>query len=267
MKVKFTTNKGEININLLPEKSPVTVASFVNLVKNGYYNGLKFHRVIEDFMAQGGDPTGTGMGGPGYRFEDEVDNGLDFSVPGKLAMANAGPGTNGSQFFITTVPTEWLNGNHTIFGEVVSESDLEVVKLLSNNDVMEKVEIEGNVNEALTVYFKQCSIEGTAKTISTLGKFLANDGVLSNGERILTTRMAKIIKTLMVTCGMYDSSGEFAVRVGIPSKSGVGGGICSVVPGKMGIGVYGPSLDKKGNSLAGGHLLADLSEELSLNIF
>ena len=152
MKVKFTTNKGEININLLPEKSPVTVASFVNLVKNGYYNGLKFHRVIEDFMAQGGDPTGTGMGGPGYRFEVEVDNGLDFSVPGKLAMANAGPGTNGSQFFITTVPTEWLNGNHTIFGEVVSDSDLEVVKLLSNNDVMERVEIEGDVKEILDTY-------------------------------------------------------------------------------------------------------------------
>lgn len=152
MKVKFTTNKGEININLLPEKSPVTVASFVNLVNNGYYNGLKFHRVIEDFMAQGGDPTGTGMGGPGYRFEDEVDNGLDFSVPGKLAMANAGPGTNGSQFFITTVPTEWLNGNHTIFGEVVSDSDLEVVKLLSNNDVMERVEIEGDVKEILDTY-------------------------------------------------------------------------------------------------------------------
>ena len=152
MKVKFTTNKGEININLLPEKSPVTVASFVNLVNNGYYNGLKFHRVIEDFMAQGGDPTGTGMGGPGYRFEDEVDNGLDFSVPGKLAMANAGPGTNGSQFFITTVPTEWLNGNHTIFGEVVSNSDLEVVKLLSNNDVMERVEISGDVKEILDTY-------------------------------------------------------------------------------------------------------------------
>ena len=152
MKVKFTTNKGELTINLLPEKSPVTVASSVNLVKNGYYNGLKFHRVIEDFMAQGGDPTGTGMGGPGYRFEDEVDNGLDFSVPGKLAMANAGPGTNGSQFFITTVPTEWLNGNHTIFGEVVSESDLEVVKLLSNNDVMERVEIEGDVNGILDTY-------------------------------------------------------------------------------------------------------------------
>lgn len=152
MKVKFTTNKGEININLLPEKSPVTVASFVNLVKHGYYDGLKFHRVIEDFMAQGGDPTGTGMGGPGYRFEDEVNNGLNFSVPGKLAMANAGPGINGSQFFITTVPTEWLNGNHTIFGETVSDADIEVVKLLSNNDVMEKVEIEGDVNEILDTY-------------------------------------------------------------------------------------------------------------------
>ena len=86
MDVKIKTNKGEINLRLFPEKSPVTVASFVNLIKHGYYNGLKFHRVIEDFMAQGGDPTGTGMGGPGYRFEDEVKNGLDFSIPGKLAM-------------------------------------------------------------------------------------------------------------------------------------------------------------------------------------
>ena len=144
MKVKFKTNKGEVNIKLFPEKSPVTVASFVNLVKHGYYNGLKFHRVIEDFMAQGGDPTGTGMGGPGYKFEDEVKNGLDFSMSGKLAMANAGPGTNGSQFFITTVPTEWLNGKHTIFGEVISEKDLEVVKSLSNGDVMENVTVSGS---------------------------------------------------------------------------------------------------------------------------
>lgn len=127
--------------------------------------------------------------------------------------------------------------------------------------------IEGDVNEALHIYFKQCSIEGTAQTISRLGKFLANDGVLSNGDRIISTRIAKIIKTLMVTCGMYDSSGEFAVRVGVPSKSGVGGGICTVVPGKMGIGVYGPALDKKGNSLAGICLLEDLSKELGLNIF
>ena len=146
MKVKIMTEKGDININLLPEKSPVTVANFVNLAKKGYYDGLKFHRVIDNFMAQGGDPTGTGAGGPGYRFEDEVNNGLNFSKAGKLAMANAGPGTNGSQFFITTVPTEWLNGNHTIFGEVVSDDDLKVVKKLSNGDVMKKVVVEGDVD-------------------------------------------------------------------------------------------------------------------------
>ena len=149
MKVKIITAKGDVNINLLPDKSPVTVANFVNLAKKGYYDGLKFHRVIDNFMAQGGDPTGTGAGGPGYRFEDEVNNGLNFSKAGKLAMANAGPGTNGSQFFITTVPTEWLNGNHTIFGEVVSEADLDVVKKLSNGDVMIKVVVEGDVDAFL----------------------------------------------------------------------------------------------------------------------
>ena len=149
MKVKIMTEKGDININLLPEKSPVTVANFVNLAKKGYYDGLKFHRVIDNFMAQGGDPTGTGAGGPGYQFEDEVNNGLNFSKAGKLAMANAGPGTNGSQFFITTVPTEWLNGNHTIFGEVVSDDDLKVVKKLSNGDVMKKVVVEGDVDAFL----------------------------------------------------------------------------------------------------------------------
>lgn len=149
MKVKIITAKGDVNINLLPDKSPVTVANFVNLAKKGYYDGLKFHRVIDNFMAQGGDPTGTGMGGPGYRFEDEVNNGLNFSKAGKLAMANAGPGTNGSQFFITTVPTEWLNGNHTIFGEVVSEADLDVVKKLSNRDVMTKVVVEGDIDAFL----------------------------------------------------------------------------------------------------------------------
>ena len=148
-KVKIMTEKGDININLLPEKSPVTVANFVNLAKKGYYDGLKFHRVIDNFMAQGGDPTGTGAGGPGYQFEDEVNNGLNFSKAGKLAMANAGPGTNGSQFFITTVPTEWLNGNHTIFGEVVSDDDLKVVKKLSNGDVMKKVVVEGDVDAFL----------------------------------------------------------------------------------------------------------------------
>ncbi|MFR4479970.1 MAG: glutaminase A, partial [Fusobacterium sp.] len=127
--------------------------------------------------------------------------------------------------------------------------------------------IEGNVEDALDIYFKQCSIEVTAKTLAKIGLFLANNGKLSTGEIVITPKIATIVKTLMVTCGMYDSSGEFAVRAGIPSKSGVGGGILSVVPGKMGIGVYGPSLDKKGNSIAGVALLEDLSSELNLTIF
>ena len=141
MKAIIKTNKGEINLNLFSETAPVTVLNFINLANRGYYNNTIFHRVIEDFMAQGGDPTGTGMGGPGYSFGDEVYNGYLFDKPGYLAMANAGPNTNGSQFFITTVITEWLNNNHTIFGEVVSESDLEIVKSLKNNDKIEKIEI------------------------------------------------------------------------------------------------------------------------------
>lgn len=127
--------------------------------------------------------------------------------------------------------------------------------------------IEGDVEDALDIYFKQCSIEVTAKTLAKIALFLANNGKLSSGEIVITPRIATIVKTLMVTCGMYDSSGEFAVRAGIPSKSGVGGGILSVVPGKMGIGVYGPSLGKKGNSIAGVLLLEDLSSELNLTIF
>ena len=117
------TNKGEIKLNLFPDVAPVTVLNFITLAKTSYYNGLKFHRVIEDFMIQGGDPTGTGAGGPGYQFGDEFKEGIVFNKKGLLAMANAGPNTNGSQFFITHVPTEWLNYKHTIFGEVVSEKE------------------------------------------------------------------------------------------------------------------------------------------------
>ena len=153
MNVTIKTLKGDINLVLFPEKSPLTVANFVNLIQQKYYDGVIFHRVIEDFMAQGGDPTGTGMGGPGYRFEDETDNGLKFNKAGKLAMANAGPGTNGSQFFITTVPTDWLDGNHTIFGEVASKDDLDVVKNLYNGDKMIEVTVSGEgIEELLEKY-------------------------------------------------------------------------------------------------------------------
>ncbi len=118
------TNRGDVRVRLFAAEAPLTVNNFVFLANQGFYDGLTFHRVIEDFMAQGGDPTGQGAGGPGYQFADETDNGLSFDRPGLLAMANAGPGTNGSQFFITFVPTSWLNGNHTIFGEVIEGSEV-----------------------------------------------------------------------------------------------------------------------------------------------
>lgn len=113
------TEKGDISLRLFDEESPLAVNNFVYLARQGFYDGLTFHRVIPDFMAQGGDPTGSGSGGPGYRFQDETNNGLSFDRSGLLAMANSGADTNGSQFFITYVPTPHLNGRHTIFGEVV----------------------------------------------------------------------------------------------------------------------------------------------------
>ncbi len=133
------TNQGDIMVRLLPNHAPKTVRNFVELAEGGrqwtdpstgrsttakLYDGTIFHRVIPDFMIQGGDPLGNGRGGPGYKFADEIHPDLRFDRPYLLAMANAGPGTNGSQFFITTVPTPWLNGKHTIFGEVISGADV-----------------------------------------------------------------------------------------------------------------------------------------------
>lgn len=127
--------------------------------------------------------------------------------------------------------------------------------------------LESSVNDALEVYFRQCSIEVTSLDLARLGLFLARDGVLSNGTRVVDKNVCKIVKSLMVTCGMYDGSGEFATIVGFPSKSGVGGGIMSVVPNKYGIGVFGPALDSKGNSIGGVKLLKDLSAKFDLSIF
>lgn len=144
MKATIKTNKGDINLILFAEKTPYTVANFVNLAKKGYYNGLTFHRVINDFMIQGGCPLGTGTGGPGYQFEDEFVAELRHSKPGILSMANAGPGTNGSQFFITHVETPWLDGKHTVFGEVESEDDQKVVDSIVKGDKIEEIVIEGD---------------------------------------------------------------------------------------------------------------------------
>ena len=118
------TDKGDIQIDLFEKKVPNTVNNFIFLAKEGYYDGTIFHRVILNFMAQGGDPTGTGAGGPGYNFRDEFDRELKHNKPGILSMANAGPNTNGSQFFITHVPTPWLDGKHSVFGEVEDGMDV-----------------------------------------------------------------------------------------------------------------------------------------------
>ena len=147
---KIGTSKGAITIKLEHEKTPMTVANFVglaegtlenNVTERGtpYYNGLTFHRVIADFMIQGGDPTATGAGGPGYQFEDEIHPELKHNRPGTLSMANAGPATNGSQFFITHGPTDWLDGKHTVFGYVVEGQD--VVDEVAQGDTMDTVEI------------------------------------------------------------------------------------------------------------------------------
>ena len=146
LKATFKTNKGDINLELFAEKAPLTVANFVNLSKSGFYDGLKFHRVIPDFMVQGGCPLGTGTGGPGYQFKDEFHPTLRHDTAGVLSMANSGPGSNGSQFFITHVETPWLDNNHTVFGSVVSESDQVVVDSIAQSDMIDSISIEGELN-------------------------------------------------------------------------------------------------------------------------
>ena len=142
----FDTDRGTIKVELAADKAPLTVANFVNLAQRGFYDGLNFHRVINDFMVQGGCPEGRGTGGPGYRFEDETSNGLGHER-GVLSMANAGPSTNGSQFFITHVPCGWLDGKHTVFGKVTEGMD--VVDAVKQGDKIKSIKIEGNAEAAL----------------------------------------------------------------------------------------------------------------------
>lgn len=149
LKAVIETDKGVINLILFADQAPLTVANFVNLAGRGYYDSLVFHRVIDDFMIQGGCPQGTGTGGPGYQFADECTADLKHDVPGVLSMANAGPGTNGSQFFITHVPTPWLDGKHTVFGRIEGESDLEVVNAIAGGDGLKQITIEGDTSALL----------------------------------------------------------------------------------------------------------------------
>jgi len=172
---KLLTSKGEILISLEFEKTPLTVANFVGLAEGTkqlgggapagtrFYDGLTFHRVIADFMIQGGDPLGTGTGGPGYTFPDEIDADLRHDKPGILSMANAGPGTNGSQFFITHVPTPWLDGKHTVFGHVVSGQ--QVVDAIKQGDRIESVEIIRVGSKAEAFKSDQAAFDALLSTI------------------------------------------------------------------------------------------------------
>jgi peptidyl-prolyl cis-trans isomerase B (cyclophilin B) len=139
IRILLKTDKGDIHLTVFSSKTPVTAANFLNLVRRGYYGGIRFHRVIPEFMIQGGDPTGTGAGGPGYEFEDEIDPDLKHNKPGILSMANRGPGTNGSQFFITHKATPWLDRKHTVFGEVTQGQD--VVDAIEQGDRITAVEV------------------------------------------------------------------------------------------------------------------------------
>ena len=149
----ITTTKGDIHVTLFPVEAPLTVANFVNLAQRGYYDGLKFHRVLANFMIQGGDPTGSGSGGPGYQFADEFSPSLRHNSAGTLSMANAGPRTNGSQFFITHVPTPHLDDAHSIFGKVSSGQD--VVDAIAQDDVMTTIVIEGDPTSLLAAQKEQ----------------------------------------------------------------------------------------------------------------
>ncbi|MCL4132855.1 UNVERIFIED_CONTAM: hypothetical protein GTU68_010385 [Idotea baltica] len=147
LEVTIETNKGTIVTSVYGDQVPKTAANFVNLATRGYYDGITFHRVIPDFMIQTGDPQGTGSGGPGYKFGDEIVASLRHDSPGVLSMANAGPGTNGSQFFITHLATPWLDGKHTVFGKVTSGMD--VVNSIEQGDKMIKVTVTGDVDAVL----------------------------------------------------------------------------------------------------------------------
>jgi peptidyl-prolyl cis-trans isomerase B (cyclophilin B) len=145
IRIILKTSKGAIEGTLFASKVPMTCANFLNLAKRGYYNGITFHRVIANFMIQGGDPTGTGSGGPGYKFADEIDRSLKHSKAGIFSMANAGPGTNGSQFFITHVPCPHLDGKHSVFGEVTKGQ--EVVNAIAQGDKIQGIEVLNPTDE------------------------------------------------------------------------------------------------------------------------
>lgn len=197
--VVISTDKGDIKIDLFPDEAPLTVTSFLNLARRGYYDGLIFHRVIPNFMIQGGDPTGTGRGGPGYKFKNECTPKRRHDSAGILSMANAGPGTNGSQFFITHNETLRLDGKHTVFGKVTSGQD--VVDAISKGDKMNKVTIVGDP----TALF-----EANSKQFSNWNKVLDAKAGSRNASKGLTAQALKVMKKTM---SEFTDTAVFASRL------------------------------------------------------
>ncbi len=203
---KFNTSKGSILVNLEFEKTPGTVGNFVALAEGNlensakpqgtpYYDGLKFHRVIPDFMIQGGCPQGTGTGNPGYKFDDEIHPDLKHDGPGVMSMANAGPGTNGSQFFITHIATDWLDGKHTVFGKVVEGQD--VVDTVAQGDVIESLEI--------------VKVGGAAESFNAIEAFRTFEG--SREKRVAAEREAKKAELDKISAGFEETASGLRYQV------------------------------------------------------
>lgn len=196
----FCTAAGPVYIDLLEDYAPITVNSFVFLAQNGYYNNTTFHRVITDFMAQGGDPTATGRGGPGYQFEDEFVGFLHFDQPGWLAMANAGAGTNGSQFFITTVPTPHLDGNHTIFGEVL-EGQENVLRLNVGDPSV--AGFQGSTLDTVVIITDPEAVVTSYEAPQSLGR-----AEIVSGMNVLTEQLGDVLPVNTETSGEF-TTGQF----------------------------------------------------------
>jgi cyclophilin family peptidyl-prolyl cis-trans isomerase len=196
------TDIGPIYLDLYEDKAPITVNNFVFLAQQGFYNNTTFHRVLPGFMAQGGDPTGTGSGGPGYEFGDETNNELVFDQFGLLAMANAGPDTNGSQFFITYAPTPWLDGNHTIFGRVYQGID--VAELLTLRDPQESPTYEGSTLQTVVIVTDPASVDATPDGPPSLDHFQA---LL---EQNISDRLVPTFVPVEGYAHVYDAAAEAA---------------------------------------------------------
>lgn len=246
----INTTKGDIVLELFYKQTPLTVTNFVGLSEGTldaakgkpFYDGLKFHRVIADFMIQGGDPKGNGTGGPGYRFADEIVEGLEFTGPGILAMANAGPGTNGSQFFITHVQTPWLNGKHTIFGHVVDEASQLTVNAIKQNDVINSIKIYrlGDEAKAFTASqddFNKRSEEASAKARAAQ-------------EKLLASKIAEVEKNFPGYEKTSDGIYFKITKEGSGAKCGAGKNVCTEYKGYL---VNGQVFDGSSKLLKGGH--------------